>query len=238
MSTPRTLLALLACAALVAGAARSGLLEPGTPPPATTTTTRTQDTVDPDGENGTAPRHTRPPARALTPAPRLTRRQLQRLKARRIYIAAPITLGPVTITARGDRTALLITHTAVPASTARTALTAARYAYRDTSTYTVTLHQRDPAPGPRSGPVAQAAGRAVRQSVAIPPGPGRTAINLPSVTATHCTSRAHRHRCTVTTIEFLATRTGTLNAHRRTYHVTVTTPGTRPPKVTAITTGQ
>lgn len=210
--------------ALVAG---SGLLQQSAQNVTTNaTTTGVTSTVDADGESGPVPADPRPPARALKPSEGLSKAERRQLKARRLYIAAPLTLGPVRIEATGNpgRPRLLITRTAVPASTARTALRAARYAYRDNTNYPIAQRVQDRGKEPGHGPVATAAARAVRDAVAINPARGSTVISLPSVIGVSCTRADRRHHCTVTTIEFFADRSSTaMNTHRRSYRVTVTT---------------
>lgn len=215
---------LVGAGALVAG---SGLLQQSAQNVTTrATTTRVVHTVDADGESSPLPADPRPPARALKPSEGLTKTEARRLKTRRLYIAAPLTLGPVTIEATGNPGSprLMITRTAVPASTARTALRAARYAYRDNTNYPIAHRAEDGGKEPGKGPVATAAVRAVRNAVTINPSPGGTAISLPSAIHVRCTRARRRHHCTVTTFEFLADRrTTAINAHRRSYRVTVTT---------------
>jgi len=236
MTTVRKALAFLAFAALAALVMHSGLLQehqPGTSPTATTPS----GALDGDGENGPLPPDPRPPRRALQPSPGLSHRQQSRLKGFRIYLHAPLTLGPIEIRAAGHRTrpALLIIHTGVPASAARTTLKAARYAYGDNSSYDLKLQHQGVQTAPGRGPIATAASHAVRRAVELTPSPGTTTISLPAVTAVTCKPAGRRHTCVVQTLEFLADRTTTtMNTHRRSYQTTVTTTGGKP-RVTRIT---
>jgi len=236
MTPVRNALAFLALAALAALVMHSGLLQEhqqGTRPSVTTPSV----SLDADGENGPLPKDPRPPRRALQPSPGLSHRQQSRLKGFRIYLHAPFTLGPIEIRAAGHRTepALLIIHTGVPASAARTALRAARYAYSDTSSYDIKLQHQGAQTAPGRGPIATAASHAVRRAVEVVPSAGRTTISLPAVTAITCKRAGRRHKCVVQTLEFLADRTTTaMNTHRRSYQTTVTSTDGKP-RVTRIT---
>lgn len=239
MSTIRKTLAFAALVGLAVLAAHSGLLEqtggPGDPKRATATAP-----VDEHGENGSLPADPSPPQHALKPSKGLTATEQRALKAHRIYLHAPITLGPIEIQAAGHRArpALLVTHTGVPVDAARTALTAARYAYSDSSRYRIKLQGKGQITQPGRGPVATAAARAVRRAVEIQPSPGTTTISLPSIIDVSCQRQHRRRTCAVQTIEFLADRTTTTTStHLRNYQATVRTRAGRP-QVTKITAGQ
>lgn len=240
MSALRTALAALALAAVLTIAVTNGLLDPTIDAPVTTTTEddHAQHEPDEDGESGPLPADPTPPPRALAPSRGLSRNEQQQLKARRIYIHAPMALGPVEIRAAGHRgqPVLRVTHTAVPVSAARTALRAARYAYSDDTRYRVRLRAAGEITQPGRGPIATAAASAIRHAVEINPAKGRNAISLPSILTARCQRDHTRYRCGVETVEFLADRTRrVLNAHRRSYQATVTTAGgkTHVTKITA-----
>lgn len=227
MRAIRKVLALGLLVGLGALATHSGLLEQGAQlTDQQPTTASPVATVDEHGESGALPADPSPPPHALKPSKGLTKSEMRRLNARRIYIAAPLTLGPVQIQAAGAdrRPTLLVTTTGVPASTARIALRAARYAYRDTSAYRVIFRHTGSSKRPGRGPVAAAAAQAVRDAVEIAPGRGRTAVSLPSAINVRCTRSGRHHTCTVKMLEFLADRTtAAMNAHLRSYRVTVAT---------------
>lgn len=230
MSLARKTLMVVAAAALAAIAANSGLLEttikPDTPDLETKTATA-ELARDARGENGPLPKDPKPPPRALKPVKGLTDGEQAWLAAREIYLHAPLALGPVQIQAGGHRgrtATLQVTYTDVPAATAHTALKAARYAYNDRTRYQVNLRAAGHTTAPGTGPVAAATAQAVRKAVAIPHGPGRTAINLTSIIDVSCKRAARRHICAVTTVEFLADRKNkATNAHIRRYQATITT---------------
>lgn len=234
----RKALGLVALLAIFALAASAGLLEQSAElGPTTTTTTVERAHVDEHGESGPLPGDPRPPAHVLKPSEGLSAREQRALKARRVYIDAPIVLGPVEIRSAGHRKRyrLLVIHTAVPASVARTALRAARYAHNDRSDYDVEIRGKGKTTPLGHGPIAAAAAAAVRRAVQITPAKGRTAISLPAVTTVQCKRAKRAHRCTVETFEFLADRNSSaMNAHRRSYRVTVATAAGKP-RVTKIT---